>query len=224
MKFKYLLSGGVFALSLLVSVKAAAEYDPETKVITATFDWTNPKSLMPAYDSPTAENRDGAKVGGVDFFDSGVSFWINDNDVKEQSRKARFYFGYNTQRCELRIYMGSSITIGVAAQCIQSVTFEGTEVGEDYMTAQAEGSWSGSTWTMETPSEIALFDIDARCQIARTIVKYTFSDGVDDILVDETNVKSVWYDLSGRALKNQPDTPGVYVEVRGAQKRKVFVK
>lgn len=192
----------------------------------AKFIWSEPQSLSPSFPAPTMANRSGEYVSNSTFVDGNASFMVYDQGVKEQSQRARFVYGYNTQQVELRIYVNSEIVITAAEGfVVTSVQFEGPEVGGEYLASYHENdSWQGSTWV--APSESNLNQVTmlalSRVEITSTVVTMMPTAGVADIIVDNELMPVTWYTISGCRLPAEPVAPGVYLQCQGSNIKKVL--
>ncbi|MBO5052782.1 MAG: hypothetical protein J6C44_00910 [Muribaculaceae bacterium] len=215
----------IFVITLLFSA-IAGNIMAEDGEIKGSFDWSNPGTLTPAYNAPDADNRSGDYVGNVDFTDNGVTFTVIDNDVKEKSQSARFYYGYNTGACELRIYVNSDIVIKApAGMTVKSVQFFGPEVGPDYLDLYNQGNWDGMTFNVTEPSATEVkFYAPARVELSTTTVTCSTLNGVTDIIQDvDTNAPAKYYDLQGRQVNASHLSPGLYIKRQGACCEKMLI-
>lgn len=196
------------------------------RTVTATFDWSQPSSLTPAYSAPDASNRYGEYIGNVEFSDNGVTCLINDDDVKEGSQKARFLYGYNTQMVEMRAYAQSDIIVTAPEGLVVTrVAFAGAKADGNYMTPyDANSAFTGQEWESSEPGREARFYVEATINCTSMKVVCTEPAGVTDVTVDEANAPEQWYTLQGQALKGKPVAAGLYIERGGGKVRKVVVK
>lgn len=91
-------------LTIVISVASL-----RAESLTAVFNWANPAALTPAFEVPGPGSL-GVYLDGKTITANGVKFFVDDSEVKELSRKARFYYGYLTNAVELRIYSNSDIS------------------------------------------------------------------------------------------------------------------
>ena len=193
--------------------------------VTGIFNWYDPESLTPAYSAPTDADRYGEYVGNVDFTDNGVTVRIYDDNVSQQSQKARFLYGYLTQTVELRVYGDSEILVTAPeGYVVQRVAFEGAEVDGYYLVAEdPQSTFDGQTWTAATAGREASFIVDARrTSITSMTVTCQQAAGVADLTADD-NEPAIWYTLTGLRLQGQPTVPGMYICRRGDLTRTVAV-
>jgi len=203
----------------------AQEVEPNTAV----FDWTNPMSLTPSYPAPDSGNRYGEYVGKVEFSADKATFMVDDSQVAEQSRSARFLFGYYTMAVELRAYQESTIIIKVPEDyAITSVSFTGPEVDATRLEALGDyASWTGTQWHAkdgESVSQVSFY-CNGRVELSSTTVNYTAPASVNDITSDvNTDEATTWVDAAGRIYTTTPDAKGFYIERRGSKVRKVCIR
>lgn len=210
----------LLAFTALVLTPVVSAQTPDSGTVTANFNWSSPGSLSPAFSSPDETNRAGEYVGNVTFTDNGITFLVSDEDVKEKSRSARFYFGFNTQTCELRVYAESEIIITAPENMtVTSVTFSGPEADSERFFAYNEGSWNNYTFELQgdaTQNNVVKFYTESRIEITNTIVTCTPLNAVTDITADIDTTPAKYYDLSGRSVSVDNLTPGLYVKRQGA--------
>lgn len=219
-----LLRGGRNGLLYMVcflAVIAALRAPAQT---TAVFDWSNPAGLTPAYSAPTAENRYGEYIGGVEFTSAGVSLVIDDEDVAQQSQKARFLYGYLTQVVEMRAYPGSCISITAPeGRHVARIEFAGAKADESYMQTP-EGKLQNGVWTpAETRPNPVIFTIDATINCTKITVVTEDTQGVDDIIAD-TDTDEQWYTVGGVGLYGKPAAAGLYVQRMAGRSKLVIIK
>lgn len=180
--------------------------------VTAVFNWEKPSTLTPAYSAPTSSAPSGEYISNVTFTNNGVSFKIIDDDVKELSRRARFYFGYNTQTVEMRAYLDSEIVVTAPdGMAIESVEWQGAKVGSDYLTA-LYGTWNGTSWHTDNKTNepgTMSFYVDATINCTSVTVRCTPLAGVEDIAADAA--RCTWYTMQGTQLDDEPSTHGIYI-------------
>ena len=194
--------------------------------VTAIFNWSDPSTLSPAYPAPTSTNQSGEYIGNVVFSNKGVTVKINDDNVKELSRKARFYFGYLTQCCEMRAYYESDIIVTAPeGMTVSQISFEGAKVGNEYLIPYDEkSSFSGQTWTAGVAAREAKFFVDVNINCTAMMVRCTGEAGVDDITADDTDTESQWFTLTGIQLNERPTAPGLYIQRKGAKAERVLIR
>lgn len=191
---------------------------------TAVFNWSNPAGLTPAYAAPTAENRYGEYIGGVEFTSAGVTLVIDDEDVAQLSQKARFLYGYLTQVVEMRAYPGSLISITAPeGRHVARIEFAGAKADESYMQTP-EGKLLNGVWTpAETRPNPVIFTIDATINCTKITVVTEQTQGVDDIVAD-TDAEAQWYTVGGVELPARPAVPGLYVRRLAGRSKLVIIK
>ena len=205
------------AAGLLLSASAQAD-------VTVVFDWTDPSSLTPAFEVPGPGSL-GVYLDGKTITDDGVEFFVDDTEVKEKSRKARFYYGYLTNAVELRVYSNSDIIITAPEGMeVVSVGFTGPEADSEYLTPYAEGAWSGDTWVVAEPARQVRFYSEGRCELSTTTVVCKDVSAVRNLIADELDGVEAWYDLSGRALDSRPTVPGIYLLRRASSVTKYYIR
>lgn len=191
-----------------------------------TFDWSRPGSLTPAYPAPTADNRYGEYISNVTFTSGPVELTIDDSSVKEQSQRARFLYGYNTQVVEMRAYVMSSIIISVPeTENIVSVSFEGAKVTDQQLTyGGTYGTFKGSTWSVKEGESVhqVEFDVDATINCTATTVTISTA-GADDVFAESASTPGEWFTLEGIRLPARPDVPGLYIVRNGSKTVKVRI-
>lgn len=197
------------------------------QTIKATFDWSNPTTLSPSYPSPTETKRSGEYVGNVKFTNNGVTMVVSDEEIKEKSQSARFYFGYNTGVCELRVYTNSDIIITApTGMSITSIDFMGPEVGEYYLEPYCTGSWNGMIFTPDDENihNEVKFYAPSRVEITNTVVTCSRVNAVTDIHDDVDDAQPVYYDLQGRPVDGNNITKGLYICKKGFKSGLHFIK
>ena len=178
--------------------------------LTAVFNWANPAALIPAFEVPGPGSL-GVYLDGKTITANGVKFFVDDSEVKELSRKARFYYGYLTNAVELRIYSNSDIIITAPdGMVVDAVSFTGPEADSDFITPYGEGYWDGTTWIPSATGNEIRFYSEGRCELSTTTVLCKTDASVGSIEADATAPEQ-WYDLSGRILPTRPSAPGIYL-------------
>lgn len=210
--FAFFVSGGAFATD--------SQAGP-------TFNWSDPSSLTPAFSAPTSENRYGEYISNVEFTGGDLNtihLVINDKDVKEQSQRARFLYGYNTRQVEMRAYTNSVISIWSTKNGIARITFTGPKADENYLEYIGDdGTFKGGVWDGNVDSEKVEFRVNATINCFSIDVTPS-SAGVDDVAVDvDDDACAVWYTLEGRRLDSRPTIPGLYVR-RGVKATLTLVR
>lgn len=184
---------------------------------TVTFDWSKPGSLKPAYPAPDADNRYGEYISNVDFTAGGVTFTVKDDAVKEQSQRARFLFGYNTQMVEMRAYLNSDIVITAPDNMvITAVKFEGAKVDENYLEPyDEEATFKNGSFTPSTPTGEVKFYVAATINCTATYVTISENAAVTDLQACEQTAGLEYYNLQGVRIA-RPDH-GIAIERRGSK-------
>ena len=218
-------------LSLLFVLAALTAVAQEK---TSAFNWSNPVSLTPSYTAPTKDNRSGDFIGGVKFTAGDITFEVDDSEVSEQSRRARFYFNYATKQVELRAYSGSYITVTAAeGRSITTLVLEGPQSDKYYLDmvspvadvtfTQTPPLYDRITWTVPAGTTSVRFYAEDRTQLTRTIVTTTDAAAVTDITADAQSYTPEYYTLQGHRLIHRPSAPGLYLERRGPLTRKILI-
>lgn len=187
----------------------------------ALFNWSDPATLTPAYPAPNADNRYGEYISNVDFTNNGVTFTVKDDDVKEQSQRARFLYGYNTQTVEMRAYLNSNIVITAPeGYVITGIRFEGAKVDENYLEPYTdESSFKDGVYSPTVPETTTTFYVAATINCTATHVTITKDAGVDMIVNDNTADILEYFNLQGVRIAGVPH--GIVIERRGPQSRLV---
>lgn len=222
----------LLAVCLGVFVGAAAGV-PVTEV----FNWSEPGKLTPAYPAPTSSNRYGEYIGKVSFTAGEVTLYIDDSNVREQSQRARFLYGYNTGCVEMRSYPATVIRISVPDdRQIEAVSFAGAKVGAAYMvpvdgnsedlpadacTLSQEGA--EAVYSYAVPAHEVFFYITQTINCTSTAVKVSDHAGLNDVIAD-ADAAILYYTLQGVLLPGRPSAPGVYVQRSAAGNTKVFIR
>lgn len=216
-----------FSLVFVALAAVASDIDDPTSCRNV-FNWTDPSSLDPAYPAPNSGNRYGEYISNVTFkTNAGInSFYltIDDSNVKEQSQRARFLFGYNTQKVEMRAYPGSYIKISTKKNYISWIEFTGPKVDNNYLECLGEDAeYKDGRWYVNPSSSEVEFYVHTTINCFTTECMHSTAD-VSEVAVDsDDDDKAVWYTLDGCRLASRPDVPGVYIR-RGAQVTKVLIK
>lgn len=207
--------------ALAVIANARAE-----ETVSGYFNWGKPGTLSPAFPAPTSSNRQGQTITGTTFTSEGISFAVDDSQVSEQSRKARFYFGYDTQEVELRAYSNSDVVVTAPeGMTVKSISFTGPQADGDFMESYDEkSSWNGGTWTASEAAQEVRFYVGTRCELITTTVVCVAAAGVDDIMADGNGGVERWFDLRGCELAERPTAAGLYICRQGTKTRKVIVR
>jgi len=214
-----------FALCAFLTSIGVYATDPE---FAPTFNWSDPSSLTPAFSAPTAENRYGEYISNVEFTDgklNTIHLVIDDNNVSEQSQRARFLYGYNTQQVEMRAYTNSIISIWATKNGIHRITFTGPKADENYLEyIGSDGTFKGGVWEgLAQDGEKVQFLVTATINCFTIDVLHA-SAGIADVTVDsDADDCAVWYTIEGRRLDGRPTIPGLYVR-HGAKATLTFVK
>jgi hypothetical protein len=195
--------------------------------VTAVFNWSDPSTLNPAYQGPTADNRYGDYISNVVFSDNGVTLQVSDNDVKEGSQKARFLYGYVTQVIEMRAYPNSEIIITAPTDmCVHKVEFEGAKADENYLISESDDStFANGTWTAGSDSRVAEFYIDATINCTKITVQCIAGTGVDNVVADSADQAAAqWYTIDGKILSKQPTLSGLYIKRIGNTAKTILIR
>lgn len=203
----------LFAVAALLVLAVTAQAQ-------AVFNWAQPATLTPSFPAPNADNRYGEYISMVKFTDKGVTLTVDDSGVMQQSQKARFLYGYNTQVVEMRAYAGSFVRITPPEGYeVKSVTLEGAKVGGEYIYSAdwnpengVECTTTGTTtvWTWRTPKDSIELTVYATINCTSTSVQLSQKAGVDGIEADPA-AEAVLYTLQGVRVQGVPAEPGLYL-------------
>lgn len=207
---------------------------------TATFDFTQPGNLQPAFSAPTFAPSVSNPAQNLRVYVDGAQFYNNYALVKFNSPSNAQYSNRTqlwnvTDGVQLRTYNGSTITITTA----ESLTIEKVEfisAGSSYINIKYNGtlgSYSVSeatgTWTRGAVNALAAedrqsitFDVTGTSRL-NSINVYTSGvpTGVEDVTVDE-NAPVEYYNLQGVRVDNPEN--GIYIRRQGSKVSKVLVK
>ena len=207
---------------------------------TATFDFTQPGNLQPAFSAPTFAPSVSNPAQNLRVYVDGAQFYNNYALVKFNSPSNAQYSNRTqlwnvTDGVQLRTYNGSTITITTA----ESLTIEKVEfisAGSSYIKIKYNGtlgSYSVSeatgTWTRGAANALAAedresitFDVTGTSRL-NSINVYTSGvpTGVEDVTVDE-NAPVEYYNLQGVRVANPEN--GIYIRRQGSKVSKVLVK
>ena len=207
---------------------------------TATFDFTQPGNLQPAFSAPTFAPSVSNPAQNLRVYVDGAQFYNNYALVKFNSPSNAQYSNRTqlwnvTDGVQLRTYNGSTITITTA----ESLTIEKVEfisAGSSYIKIKYNGtlgSYSVSeatgTWTRGAVNALAAedresitFDVTGTSRL-NSINVYTSGvpTGVEDVTVDE-NAPVEYYNLQGVRVANPEN--GIYIRRQGSKVSKVLVK
>ena len=207
---------------------------------TATFDFTQPGNLQPAFSAPTFAPSVSNPAQNLRVYVDGSQFYNNYALVKFNSPSNAQYSNRTqlwnvTDGVQLRTYNGSTITITTAESLtIEKVEFIGA--GSSYIKIKYNGtlgSYSVSeatgTWTRGAANALAAedresitFDVTGTSRL-NSINVYTSGvpTGVEDVTVDE-NAPVEYYNLQGVRVANPEN--GIYIRRQGSKVSKVLVK
>ena len=182
---------------------------PGDETQTATFDFTKPATLDPAYPADKGSLVDNANtyenVNNVPFTNNGVTFVA----TKGTSTDARLYYqsGGNKQ---LRPYNGSTITIS-APGLINKIEFSFNNTGSNLQEDGTDYKSTNNVWTGS--AEEVVFNVTANSQINSVTVTYTGEAPavaapvvtcVDNMvsMTCSTPDAKIYYDLEGNTPTN----------------------
>lgn len=226
---KLLVRGLGLVLTMMALVNPSS-HSQENTTATASFRWSQPATLTPAFAAPDADNRYGEYISKVSFTAGEVSLTVDDDDVKESSQKARFLFGYNTREVEMRAYPGSYVKITVPeGRRIVLVSFDGAKVGTSYMSVDWPKTGAGlvdgttATWRFDGDNREVIFYIDVTINCTLTTVTSDKTTGVPDIVTGRAE-DAEWFTLGGIVLPEKPTLPGVYLRRNGSTVSRILVR
>lgn len=210
----------ITAALLAVSTFAGAH------TVIGTFNWADPASLSPAFPAPDASNRYGEYISNVTFFSNGVTLTVDDSYVAQQSQRARFLYGYNTQEVEMRAYMNSDIIINAPENMyVTRVSFAGAKADGYYMTSYDEASsFDGQEWSTTEPQPEARFYVEATINCTKITAICSDMASVNDIVTDDDGTAPQWFTISGVSLNGTPTQPGLYICRKNGVAERVLIR
>lgn len=212
-----------FFLSIVLAALACT--GAYAKTVSGVFNWSDPQSLTPAFNAPTSDNRYGEYISNVTFSDNGVTLVVNDDDVKEQSRRARFLYGYQTRVVEMRAYLDSDIVITAPeGMYVKRIKFEGGKASGDQLVPYDENSaFVGQEWSTENPQPSTKFYVAETINCTSITVVCTDVAGVESVVSDAAAGNEQWCTMSGVVLDSKPTQPGLYICRNGHKVSKVLI-
>lgn len=184
----------------------------------AVFDFSQPGTLDPAQDTPTADNATGATISEIVFRNNGTSVIFAGG-----STACRLYYGYQTG-VEARLYKTGTITITAPAdKTIKSVEFAGAGLGN--LCINGEAALTNNMWTSAEGVASVEFTATADMETANgrvdvKVIAVTYDTaGVTDVTVD-ANAPVEYYNLQGVRVEN-PES-GLYIRRQGGKATKVI--
>ena len=204
---------------------------------TYNFNWANPASLTPSYPVPDMNNRYGEYISNEEFTIGPLSLVVNDDDVAQQSQKARFLYGYMSQTVEMRAYYQSVITISASGnETISAVTWTDVDpVAEKLEYIGSQGTFKNNRWTVSDDylgqvTEVKFF-VWATLNCTNTAVTTVKEIGSPDDdqssvsdIADNANTPTQWFTLQGMPINGCPDTPGIYIRRQDNHTSKIIIK
>ncbi len=191
--------------------------DPNAMLVT--YDFTQPGTLNPVQTPPALGKSEGLTVNDVTFTAGATSLVASKG---EATTDCRIWAG--SAAYDLRTYTNSTITITATGAAISKIVFEGSKIGDTYVTAD-NGTISGKIWTPAESDKVSsvVFTATKTTNINTISVDYKLEAGLEDLIIsDDVNAPVEFYNLQGVKIANPEN--GFYIRVQGGKATKVLVK
>lgn len=188
----------------------------DTKVVT--YNFTDPSSLTPAQEEPEFGKSIGVAVNDVNFTAEDVTLVCAKG---EAGTDCRIWAG--TSAYDLRTYKNSTITLSVTNGTFTSITFDGSKIGDEYISTDS-GNLTNKVWTADANTSSVEFTATMTTNINTITVTYVLNgnvNAIEDVEV-ESNEAVEYYNLQGVKVDNPEN--GLYIRKQGSKATKVLVK
>lgn len=196
----------------------------------ATFDFTNPSTLNPAPEIPTATKTQiklNAKNNNNVFTSNGITLTFGDGTNTSNSPVVIYPTAAATKgNIEGRIYVNNTITLSGTGIKINKVTFTQREGSTNWAGfSDSEGTWNNLVWTPTTPSASVEFTSKGTSRYGTITVEY-FQDteAIEGVDADNSNAPVEYYNLQGIRVNADNMPAGIYIRRQGTAVSKVLVK
>lgn len=223
------LNTGYFSWNDYTPEQGGEEPEQPTET-TATFDFTQPATLTPAYPATVGSNPDGDNtyetVSNVEFTDGLIAVTA----TKGNSTDARLYY-QSSGKIQYRIYNGATLTVSAKDKNtnIKKVEFAFNNssatptlaLNSEFDGGEYVQSGMTGTFVSENGVEAVTFKASATAQINTITVTYSTTSGVES--VETIVVEPVeYFNLQGIRVVNPEN--GIYIRRQGNNVSKVYIK
>ena len=208
----------------------SASYVIKSTAVTtaATFNFTDPSTLTPAYTLDQAE--DDGTTGNKKIDVNDVTFTANAISLVNSGTgtAARLYYQPKTPAWSYRIYKSSVLTVSCPATSkLVSIVFDtqtssyATDLGNATFST---GAYDKDSKTLYLPEGTTKVTITPAATIGFNGITVNFSDAsaVEAIEAEDADAPVVYYNLQGVRVANPEN--GLYIRVQGNKATKVLVK
>ena len=212
------------------TIKTETPVGPTTGT-TATFTFSDPSTLTPAYTLDQA--ADDGTTGNKKIDVNDVTFAANGATIVNTggSTAARLYYQGTSQAWSYRVYKTSVTTMTApAGYKFVSIVFEPqTSTYANQLAAAnvfSAGTYDKDTKTLSFGDAVVTevtYTAPATTGFSSITYNFTKSDGVNDIIAEDADAPAVYYNMQGVRVAN-PAAGNLYIKVQGSKATKVLVK
>lgn len=211
------------------TIKTETPVGPTTGT-TATFTFSDPSTLTPAYTLDQA--ADDGTTGNKKIDVNDVKFAANGATIVNTggSTAARLYYQGTSQAWSYRVYKTSVTTMTApAGYKFVSIVFEPQT--STYANQLAQATFSAGTYDADSKTlnigdgVVTEVTLTPGATLGFNTITYNFtkSDGVNDIIAEDADAPAVYYNMQGVRVAN-PAAGNLYIKVQGSKATKVLVK
>lgn len=197
---------------------------------TATFTFSDPSTLSPAYTLDQAV--DDGKTGNKKIDVNDVTFVANGAKIVDSGTgtSARLYYQTSSTAWSYRIYKNSVLTM-TAPEGYKFVSIVFDPQTTAYAGKLAQATFSAGTYDADSKTlnigdgVVTEVTLTPGATLGFNTITYNFtnSDGVNDIITEDADAPAVYYNMQGVRVAN-PAAGNLYIKVQGSKATKVLVK
>ncbi len=211
------------------TIKTETPVGPTTGT-TATFTFSDPSTLSPAYTLDQAV--DDGKTGNKKIDVNDVTFVANGAKIVDSGTgtSARLYYQTSSTAWSYRIYKNSVLTM-TAPEGYKFVSIVFDPQTTAYAGKLAQATFSAGTYDADSKTlnigdgVVTEVTLTPGATLGFNTITYNFtkSDGVNDIITEDADAPAVYYNMQGVRVAN-PAAGNLYIKVQGSKATKVLVK
>ncbi len=211
------------------TIKTETPVGPTTGT-TATFTFSDPSTLTPAYTLDQAV--DDGKTGNKKIDVNDVTFVANGAKIVDSGTgtSARLYYQTSSTAWSYRIYNNSVLTM-TAPEGYKFVSIVFDPQTTAYAGKLAQATFSAGTYDADSKTlnigdgVVTEVTLTPGATLGFNTITYNFtkSDGVNDIITEDADAPAVYYNMQGVRVAN-PAAGNLYIKVQGSKATKVLVK
>lgn len=204
---------------------ATIDVRPATDEVTATFDFSNVTSLIPATAEPTRDTP--VLLDGLTFTEGPVALSFTAADYG--NTHARLYASYDAGT-DLRLYDGDIATVTTLVPDYSitamkaTISASGSNSDVWFVPSQGEWIWEQDSWSPEGLSDITAVDLTSYQQSRLASLSVTLTRegaGIENISAGDTAAPR-YYTLTGIPVAT-PDN-GIYVHIHRGKASRILIR